>query len=264
MTFLATTNRLITDLPQDPDDIRLTYNLEASLGNHEYEDTIEKWTITADLGEDPFGLDHIPPCDACLARWRKIEETDGYVDEDEDCPHRLHVGELVFYKIRWGGSQNPYWAMEEESQNLYEMAEVVFSEEHNDFSEEFNELTEMGIGGSDLLVLYKAELAGPWRGFDLGPIMAADAIRRLAGGCGAVMVHPAPIDSSGMTGEQSKHARTRLRETWAKVGFVPYGDTPYMIFATCWADPETKQADLRKELKELSQQWQAANRPGRS
>ncbi|MER0476993.1 hypothetical protein ABR737_01240 [Streptomyces sp. Edi2] len=259
MTPSAAAVRPINDMLQNPDYIELTYRLDASLGNHEYEDTIEKWTVTAHLGES-FGLDRIPPCEDCTAKWQALYEADGFVDEGEECEHRLHVGTLEFYKVRWGGSQNPFWAMEEQSQNLYEMAEVIFSAEHDDYSEEFNEITEGGFGGSDVLVVYRVELTEAWRGFGLGPIMASDGIRRLSGGCCAVLIHPTPIDSHGMTHDEVQHARTRLQQTWEKVGFVPYGDGPYMIFATSWAAPEQKAVKLREELKDLSARWRASRR----
>lgn len=78
MTATATGKRDIAELPHNPDHIQLEYRLEASLGNHEHEDTLEKWSLTAHLGED-FGMDHIPPCDACLARWHAAEEADSLV-----------------------------------------------------------------------------------------------------------------------------------------------------------------------------------------
>lgn len=95
--------RDIAELPCDPDDIQLSYALEASLGNHADEGTLEKWRVTAHLGED-FGMDDIPPCDACTAKWRAAYDADGYVDEEERCPHRLLVGEFELVKVRWDGS----------------------------------------------------------------------------------------------------------------------------------------------------------------
>ncbi|MFD6465219.1 hypothetical protein [Streptomyces goshikiensis] len=255
MTSAAAFKRPLSQMPSDPSRIQLVYELEASLGNHEHEDTLEKWQVVAHLGEG-FGLDDLPPCDQCAARWNRLEEDGGFVDEDEECLHRLRVGVLDLVKIRWGGSQNPYWAMEEESQNLAEIAEVIFNEEHTGFTEEFEEIADWG--GSDVLVLDKAEVVEAWRGFGLGPMIAADAFRRLAPGCCAVMVHPAPIDATGMSKEEWARGRDRLREMWATLGFVPYGDTPYMIFATSWADPETRQYALRAASRELSANWRSA------
>lgn len=255
MTTSLNVKRPVSELPKDPAYLHLSYELESSLGNLDREDTLEKWRVIAHLGED-FGHDDIAPCADCLARWAAVEDAGDYVDEEDRCEHRLQVGELELVKVRWGGSQNPFWAMEEESQSLYEMAEVIFNDDHDGFTEEFEELTD--FGGSDVLVLYKAELAAAWRGFNLGVHLANDAIRRLSGGCGAVMVHPTPIDSSGMPKEAWDRARARLRETWAQLGFVPYGDTPYMVFSTSWADPEQKEYALRQELAELSKQWNAS------
>ncbi|MFD8609706.1 hypothetical protein ACFV09_12575 [Streptomyces sp. NPDC059631] len=254
MTSATAPRRPLSEMPCDPGRIQLTYELEASLDNSDREDTLEKWRVIAHLGED-FGLESIPPCDRCVERWNRTEETGGYVSEDDDCVHRLRVGVLELVKVRWGGSQNPFWAMEEESQNLYEIAETVYNDEHNGFTEEFEQIAE--FGGEDLLVLDKAELEPAWRGFNLAPMIAADSFRRLAGGCGAVMVHPSPIDATGMSKDEWARASDRLRETWAQLGFVPYGDTPYMIFATCWADPEEKQYALRQQSQELSKQWRA-------
>jgi hypothetical protein len=193
----------------DPGYIQLSYGLEASLDNSDREDTLEKWRVTAHLGEEGSGVEVIPPCDRCTARWDRPAAEGGFVDEDEECPHRLHVGVLELVKVRWGGSQNPFWAMEEESQNLYEIAETVFNDERDGYTEEFEELTE--VWGEDLLVLDKAELVEGWRGFGLGPMIAADALRRLAPGCRAVMVHPAPIDATGMSGRGGS-GRIRRRQ----------------------------------------------------
>jgi hypothetical protein len=77
-------------------------------------------------------MDDIPPCAACAAKWQAAYEADGYLDEEEHCPHRLVVGEFELVKVRWGGSQNPYWAMEEESQSLSEIAETIFTKEHTE------------------------------------------------------------------------------------------------------------------------------------
>ncbi|WP_405968913.1 hypothetical protein OG613_47680 (plasmid) [Streptomyces sp. NBC_00015] len=253
VTATAVGKRNIAELPHDPDRIQLEYVLEASLGNHDYEDTLEKWHVTAHLGED-FDMDHIPPCDACLTKWQATEEADGYVDDEERCPHRLVVGDVELVKVRWGGSQNPYWAMQEESQNLSDLAETVFNEQRTDYSEQFQEHLDYGYAG-DLLVLYKAELAPAWRGFGLGSMIVADALHRLSPGCGAVMVHPTPIDSSGMSKDQWTRARDRLRETWGRLGFVPYASTPYMIYSTEWAEGEDRRAAVRKEFRTFRDEW---------
>ncbi|GAA3711623.1 hypothetical protein GCM10023082_06810 [Streptomyces tremellae] len=251
--------RPLHEMPCSPSRIHVDYELEATLGNDSHEDTLEKWRLVAHLGEG-FGLEDFPACEECTARWDRIEERGGFVAEVDECVHRLQVGVLELVKVRWGGSQNPFWAMEEESQNLYEIAQTIFNQERTGFTEEFEELAEWG--GSDVLVLDKAEIVDSWRGFGLGPMLAADAFRRLAPGCGAVMVHPAPIDSRGMTAAERNRACTRLRETWATLGFVPYSDTPYMIFATCWADPEEKQYTLRKASRDLYAAWQSARSGG--
>ncbi|MFE3559486.1 hypothetical protein ACFXKW_32220 [Streptomyces sp. NPDC059193] len=165
MTAAPAFKRPLGQMPCDPGYIRLSYELEASLDNGNYEDTLEKWQVVAHLGEDRFGLEHIPPCDECIARWNRIEERDGYVHEDDECLHRLQVGTLELVKVRWGGSQNPFWAMEEESQGLYEIAEAIFNDDRTSFTEEFEEIAEWG--GDDVLVLDKAEIGEAWRGFGL-------------------------------------------------------------------------------------------------
>jgi hypothetical protein len=212
------------------------------------------------VGEDGPGLEHIPPCRQCIARWNRIEEQGGYVEENEKCVHRLRVGVFGLVRVRCDGSQSPFWALEEASQSLYEIAQTIFNADGNGFTEEFQEIAEWG--GDDVLVLDKAEIVEAWRGFGLGPMVAAEAIHRLAPGCGAVLVHPAPTDTRDMTEEQREYACGRLRETWATLGFVPYGDTPYMIFATCWAEPEAKQYALRRASRELSATWKLARREG--
>ncbi|MFD9688436.1 hypothetical protein ACFXPX_32760 [Kitasatospora sp. NPDC059146] len=259
MTTTAAARRPITELPASPSAIGLTYQLETPLRSHAHDRTIERWTVSARIGEH-FGLEPTPACAACVDRRAGVQQASAATADDDGCPHRLLVGEFVFYRIRWGAGMNPFWAMEEETQGLYEIAEAIFNEERNDYSKEFTDLADMVIGGSDLLVLDHAELTGPWRGFGLGPILAAEAIDRLNGGCGAVLLHPAPITTDDLTFDQFKHASKRLEETWAKVGFVPFLTSPYLVFGTCWGIPEQRLAALRKELDALCAQWQAARR----
>lgn len=45
------------------------------------------------------------------------------------------------------------------------------------------------------MILDRVFLQNPWRGFGLGPALAAEAIRRLADGCCAVAAYPAPSEN---------------------------------------------------------------------
>ncbi|MFE4976449.1 hypothetical protein ACFRAR_30650 [Kitasatospora sp. NPDC056651] len=104
MTTTAAARRPITELPASPSSIGLTYGLETPLRSHAHDRTIERWTVSARLGEH-LDLEHIPVCTACLDRQARVQLAGA--DEDDGCPHRLRVGEFVFYKVRWGGGHEP-------------------------------------------------------------------------------------------------------------------------------------------------------------
>ena len=256
----AASRRKIIELPHDPLQVDLVYTVATSLADGgAHGPRVERWNVTARLS-DPFGLDHIPACAACLTPGpvQGQANTGPAVDGGVECLHRLSVGELVFYKVGWKAGTSPFCAMDE-TPELCDLARALFGE-GDDFTEEFTQLVAMRPDNAGLLVFDRAELLQAWRGFGLGPIIAAEAIDRLAGGCGAVLVSPTPICDEIPSFEQLKHTTGRLQDTWERIGFVPCLDLPYLVLSTRWAAPGQHLAELRGELKALSARWRAAHR----
>ena len=71
--------------------------------------------------------------------------------------------------------------MEEESEELYETAQVLLDQETGNFTDEVSEL--LDYIGSDLLVMDRVTLDEQWRGHDLGAVLAMEAVLRLMAGC---------------------------------------------------------------------------------
>jgi hypothetical protein len=78
-------------------------------------------------------------------------------------------------------------AADAQSGDLESIASGVLDD--GEYSDAFQETIDCSVG--DLLILDRVFLARPWRGFGLGPVFAAEAIRRLSGGCCAVAPSPA-------------------------------------------------------------------------
>ena len=77
-----------------------------------------------------------------------------------DCPtctvEDVAVGEMTFYRVHLDRGRNAYWAMEEESEALYETAQVLLDPETGFFTSEVGEL--LDYVGSALLVMDRVTL----------------------------------------------------------------------------------------------------------
>ncbi|MQS17645.1 hypothetical protein F7Q99_37020 [Streptomyces kaniharaensis] len=146
-------------------------------------------------------------------------------DDDEDGPH---AGELTLYRLRDDTGHSRLMAADSESGELLSIAEAVM--DGNDYNEEFQKAIDMPVG--DLLVLDRVYLAPAWRGFGLGPIFAAEAIRRLEGGCCAVAVEPGatewPEDESLVTDEYHATVTRKIAALWETIGFQHFKDGIYL------------------------------------
>ncbi|MET9987465.1 hypothetical protein [Streptomyces rochei] len=78
--------------------------------------------------------------------------------------------------------------MEEESEELYETAQVFLDPETGSFTDEVSERLE--YVGSALLVMNRVTLGPPWRGHGLVAVLACEVIIRLMTGCRAVACSP--------------------------------------------------------------------------
>ncbi|MEU4030524.1 hypothetical protein [Streptomyces anulatus] len=108
-------------------------------------------------------------------------------------------------------------AMEDESEDLAEIASVILDAETGYFTDEVSDA--LDYVGAALLVMDRVTLDEPWRGFGLGPVLAIEAIHRLMPGCRAIVCSPGIADIS-------EH-RLREHAEWDRVtGRSPEGGSP--------------------------------------
>ncbi|MEU2970122.1 hypothetical protein ABZ687_34760 [Streptomyces ardesiacus] len=95
---------------------------------------------------------------------------------------------MTFYRVHLDRGRNAYWAMEEESEELYETAQALLDPETGSFTDDASEQLE--YVGSALLVMNRVTLDPPWRGHGLAAVLACEVITRLMTGCRAVACSP--------------------------------------------------------------------------
>ncbi|MFJ2175956.1 hypothetical protein ACIOHE_24070 [Streptomyces sp. NPDC087851] len=241
-------------LPTDPARLHLQYRYEQGMHADPHEETVERWEISIRHGHEvhddarcPVLSDKKSPGDHCEGDCSAYEE---------DGPE---IGRMIFFRIRLSQGMNAWWAMEEESQELYEIAGVLLDQETGYFTDEVDQQLE--YVGTDLLVMDRVVLDKPWRGFGLGPALATEVINRLAPGCRAVTCSPgisAPED--GWKPDQAEWDRvtTRIAAAWEKVGFAFFKDNVYLLDPATVL-PEERRAVLRAEFQDLCAAWRMAH-----
>ncbi|MFD5161854.1 hypothetical protein ACFWMJ_27890 [Streptomyces hawaiiensis] len=123
----------------------------------------------------------------------------------------IAVGAMTFYRVHLDRGRNAFWAMEEESEELYEIAQVLLDPETGFFTDDVSERLE--YVGSALLVMDRVTLAPPWRGHGLAAVLACEAITRLMAGCRAIACSPGITDLSSR--------RLMDRSEWDRVNYLP-------------------------------------------
>lgn len=88
--------------------------------------------------------------------------------------------------------------------------------------------------GSRLLILNQVQLRLEWPGFGIGVLLAGLAIKRLSGGCQAVVCYPAPLNGldHGQADEdpvQRQVAEAALSEVWSQLGFEHFRDGVHVL-----------------------------------
>ncbi|MFD7479234.1 hypothetical protein ACFV8Z_46095 [Streptomyces sp. NPDC059837] len=137
---------------------------------------------------------------------------------------------MTFYRVHLDRGRNAFWAMEEESEELYETAQVLLDPETGSFTDEVSERLE--YVGSALLVMDRVTLDPPWRGHGLAAVLACEAITRLMAGCRAVACSPGITDlSSQRLTEKAEWDRVnaRIAQGRERLGFRPYRDNTYLL-----------------------------------
>ncbi|MFJ2722232.1 hypothetical protein [Streptomyces sp. NPDC087437] len=234
------------ELPGDPALLRLTYTHEHPAVPYDYEDTLENWHVSVRAFHDEKEA-----CDGgCTEACEQLIE-DG-----------SEVGWLRLWRLRDYTGEDRWTAADAESGDLESIVAVVL--EGGEYSDAFEEVIECPVG--DLPILDRVFLSRPWRGFGLGPVFAAEAVRRLSGGCCAVAAEPGmaewPEDRDEVTETYRAAAKGKIAALWESIGFHAFQDGVQLL-DTSLREPADLLRQRRGDLQELSAAYQA-HRDGRT
>ncbi|MGI5405194.1 hypothetical protein ACQEV9_00210 [Streptomyces chartreusis] len=242
----ARPKRPVSELPGDPARLHLHYGHGHPAVPYDFEDTLESWYV-----EVTYGL-------------AGDEEWDDEDDRDSQAPAPgTKVGHLILWRLRDYTGDNRWEAADAESGDLEVIASAVLGRSGYDgYSAAFEKAVTHPVG--DLLLLDRVRLDKDWRGFGLGPVLAAEAIRRLSGGCCAVAAYPAkgeyPEDREQVTETYRRQAKKKIAALWQSIGFQPFRRGVWLL-DTALRQPEELLKARRAELHALSIAFQ---RPSRS
>ncbi|MFJ8248471.1 hypothetical protein [Streptomyces sp. NPDC094466] len=214
--------------PGDPAELYLRISYTDALSGTPHADTLERWEVA---------VLHTGP------------------DGDE-----VAIGSMDFYRAHLDRGVNAVHAMEDESEDLAEIAEAILNAETGYFTDEVSEM--LDYTGSALLVMDRVTLDGAWRGHGLGVALAIEAIYRLMPGCRAVVCSPGISDVSDMRlrdRAEWERVTTKIGRGWESIGFRPYRGTVFVLSPTS-LDLEEQRDVLRRRTAELAVSWKAADR----
>ncbi|MGW2917728.1 hypothetical protein ACWDBF_07670 [Streptomyces angustmyceticus] len=235
-------------LPGDPTELHLRISYDDGLCDTPQTDTLERWDVsvlhrrrTHHGGEGPAAAGDCAQADCPLCT---VED--------------VAIGAMVFYRVRLDRGRNAYWALEEESEDLYETGKALLDPQTGSFTGEVSEMLE--YVGTDLLVMDRVNLDRQWRGHGLAVILATEAIHRLMPGCRAIACAPGITDlSSNRLKDRAEWDRVtaKIAQGWERIGFRLYRDGIYLLSPVS-QDLEEQRGELRGRLVELGASWRAA------
>ncbi|MEV6582729.1 hypothetical protein AB0M92_31725 [Streptomyces sp. NPDC051582] len=215
-----------SELPFEGTDIILRYGCAHPALPFEFEDTLEVWSVEVLRYHHEDGCPQCPPAGPCRF--------------EDGTP----IGEMSFVRIR-DYTADPAWeAADSYTGDIEKIVSVCTDTAYAmtpglHWSPAFEERIDVPVG--DLLIMDRARIDPQWRGFGLGALAAAEAIRRLSAGCCAVACEPAPTDGD-FDHDQPAYdaAQTKIAKVWESVGFEEFSDGIYLL------DPALKHpADCR-------------------
>ncbi|SOD91520.1 hypothetical protein [Streptomyces sp. Ag109_G2-15] len=239
---MTASRRPARELPGDPSRLRLVYTHDHPIEPCDFEDTLEQWHVSVRL----------------------------FHTEDEECPQGCseaceqaieegtEIGHLLLCRLRDYTADNRWEAADAESGDLESIASTVLDPRTGQYTDAFDEAIECPVG--DLLILDRVFLDKPWRGFGLGPVLAAEAIRRLSGGCCAVAAEPGmaewPDNREEVSESYRQQARRKIAALWESIGFTPFQNGIYLL------DPALRQpgellTQKRNELLQLARAYRS-------
>ncbi|AJE81596.1 hypothetical protein SLNWT_1220 [Streptomyces albus] len=235
-----------SSLPGDPSELHLRVVFDDELWGTPQADTLERWNVS--VLHRRRSHDAAPDASA---------SEDCAAAECPSCTTDAAVGSMTFYRVHLDRGRNAYWAMEEESEELYETAQALLDPETGSFTTEASE--RLDYVGSALLVMDRVTLDPAWRGYGLAAVLGSEVIHRLMAGCRAIACSP------GVSDLRSQELRDRtewdrvnakIARGWESLGFRLYRDNVYLLSPTS-QDLEEQRSNLRRRLAELGASWRA-------
>lgn len=237
---MSPARRPASELPGDPARLQLLYTHGHPAVPYEDEDTLESWhvSVRAFHGEEE-------------------ECEDGCTDACEQLiEHGSEVGHLRLWRLREDTGADRWMVADAVSGDLESIVSAVLDGE--EYSAAFEEAIEMPVG--DLLILDRVFLSRPWRGFGLGPLFAAEAVRRLSGGCCAVAAEPGmdewPENREEVTDAYRARAKMKIAALWESIGFHAFQRGVHLL-DTSLQEPVDLHQQRRKDLEGLSDAYRA-------
>ena len=235
-----TPTRPAGELPGDPARLYFSYGHGHGAEQWDDEDTLECWHVGIRYGVSG-----------------DEDELDREEDQDSDLPEEpapgTKVGDIMLYRIRDCTGRDRWQVADAHSGDLEVIARAVFSRKHGTYAKAFDKAVAMPAG--DLLILDRVRLDKSWRGFGLGPLCAAEAIRRLSGGCCAVAAYPAmseyPDEREKVTEEYREQAKTKIAALWESMGFRRFRHGVWLL-DTALRAPEDLLHARQEEMQALS------------
>ncbi|MDV9168624.1 hypothetical protein R6V09_00505 [Streptomyces sp. W16] len=237
-------------LPGDPSELRLRISYDDALLDTPQGDTLERWDVTV--------LHRRRTHDTARCR----ASSGGCVTPDcsANVVGDVAVGSMTFFRVRLDQRMNAFWAMEQETEELYQTARVILDQQTGNFTDEVSEL--LDYVGSDLLVMDRVTLDKQWRGHGLGAVLAMEAVLRLMAGCRAIACSPGVTDVTGnRLRDQAEWDRVnaQIRRGWERIGFRLYRDNVFLLSPTSQV-LEEQRGVLRSQFAELGAAWTASDR----
>ncbi|MFG2924266.1 hypothetical protein ACGFYA_22525 [Streptomyces sp. NPDC048305] len=234
-------------LPGDPSDLYLRISYDDELWDTPQADTLERWNVTVFHRRRAHNEDgERVAAGSCVTA---------------DCPSctiaDATVGSMVFYRVHLDRGRNAYWAMEEESEDLFETAQALLDSETGFYTSDVSE--RLDYVGSALLVMDRVTLDPLWRGHGLAAVLGCEAIRRLMSGCRAIACSPGITDLSSqrlMDRSEWDRVNAKIALGWESIGFRPYRDNVYLL-SPASEDLEERRDAQRRHLAELGASWRA-------
>lgn len=164
------------------------------------------------------------------------------------------MGSITFYRVHLDRGMNAVRVMEEESEELDEIAQALLDPSTGNFTEEASSV--LPYVGSSLLVMDKVTLDEPWRGHGLGAVLATEAIHRLMAGCRAIACSPGVTDLSDRLRDRTEWDRvtTKIARGWEFIGFRHYQGNIYLV-SPASLELEEQRGAMRGRLAGLGIIW---------